>query len=106
MNKRISYKMISNQKVLVNYVPKLDIDILESHNLDFIKVLNKYKDNELQTRDNTSIVISAAVTAYARIKISKIKLDILSRGGKIYYSDTDSIVTNKPLEPRPASPHP
>lgn len=42
----------------------------------------------------TPIVISAAVTAYARVYISKLKLDILKKGGKIYYSDTDSIVTN------------
>jgi hypothetical protein len=30
--------------------------------------------------------------------MSKIKLEILKRGGKIYYSDTDSLVTDFPLE--------
>lgn len=29
--------------------------------------------------------------------MSKVKLDILKNGGSIYYTDTDSIVTNKPL---------
>ena len=57
-----------------------------------------YIDKEMQNMDNTSIVISAAVTAYARIHISKIKLDILSKGGKIFYSDTDSIVTDLELD--------
>jgi len=56
-----------------------------------------YIDKEMQNMDNTSIVISAAVTAYARIHISKIKLDILSKGGKIFYSDTDSIYIDRPL---------
>ena len=34
------------------------------------------------------------VTSYARIFMNKIKLKILKSGGKIYYSDTDSIVTD------------
>lgn len=41
-----------------------------------------------------SIAVSAAVTAYARIYMHKIKAMILELGGKIYYTDTDSIVTN------------
>jgi hypothetical protein len=94
MNKVISYKEVSEEKVLVTYNPKLDYYIINSHNLSFLKVLMKDKDKELQHINNTSIVISAAVTAYARIHISKIKLYILSKGGKIFYSDTDSIVTN------------
>ena len=94
MNKVISYKVISEEKVLVTYIPKLDYDIINSHNLDFLKVLNKYKDKEIQHINNTSVVISAEFTAYARIHISKIKLYILSKGGYNFYSDTDSIVTN------------
>src|SRR6266850_1513361 len=43
---------------------------------------------------DVSIVISAMITSYARIYMNKIKLDILNRGGKLYYMDTDSIVTN------------
>jgi DNA polymerase type B, organellar and viral len=97
-NKITSYKEISKDKLLVTYVPKLDYDVIKSHDLDFIKVSSKYNDLELQNMDNTSIVISAAVTAYARIHITKIKLDILSKGGKIFYSDTDSIVTDLELD--------
>lgn len=94
MNKVVSHKQISTDKILVNYVPKLDYDVITSHNLDFRKVANKYKDKKLPVMDVTSIVISAAVTSYARIHMCKLKLDILKLGGELYYSDTDSIVTN------------
>ena len=94
MNKIVSYKFISPDKVLVSYIPKLDTDIIASHNLDILKLVSKYKDHEVQPMHVTSIAISTAITAYGRIHISKLKLDILKRGGKIYYSDTDSIVTN------------
>ena len=94
INKIISYKQITNSKYLVSYIPKLDYNIIKDHNLDLMKIVYSYKDNEYQNIDNTSVVISAAITAYGRIHISKIKLDILSKGGSIYYSDTDSIVTD------------
>ena len=48
----------------------------------------------MSSMSSTSIVISAAVTAYARIHITNMKLDILKKGGRLYYSDTDSIVTD------------
>ena len=51
---------------------------------------NEFKDVSLTT--------AAAITSYARIYMSKIKLDILSKGGSIYYTDTDSIVTDIPLD--------
>lgn len=94
MNKITSYKKVAEDKFLVSYIPRLDYDIINSHKLDFIKIANNHKDQEIQSLNVTSVPISAAVTAYGRIHISKIKLYILSKGGKIYYSDTDSIVTN------------
>ena len=94
MRKVTSYTQISKDKVLLSYINKLDPSVIASHKLDIIKILNKYKDIESPSFDGTSIVISAAVTAYGRIHISKLKLDILNKGGEIYYSDTDSIVTN------------
>ena len=44
---------------------------------------------------DVSIAIAAAITAYAQIHITKIKLLILSMRGYLYYSDTDSIVIDK-----------
>ena len=94
MRKVTSYTKISENKFLLTYINKLDAKTIASHNLDIIKILNKYKDIESPSFDATSLVISAAVTAYARIHISKLKLGIIQQGGEIYYSDTDSIVTN------------
>jgi DNA polymerase elongation subunit (family B) len=42
---------------------------------------------------DVSIAISAMITSYARIFITKIKLLILKLGCKIYYSYTDNLVT-------------
>lgn len=44
MYKITGYKIISEEKVLVSYTPKLDKDIITSHKLDFIKIVAKYKD--------------------------------------------------------------
>lgn len=44
--------------------------------------------------NTTFVVISAAMTTYARIHITKLKLEILKLNSKLYYSDSDSIVTN------------
>jgi hypothetical protein len=30
--------------------------------------------------------------------MAKVKVDIMKKGGKLYYTDTDSIVTNIPLD--------
>lgn len=44
------------------------------------------------------LLVSAAVNAYGTIHINKLKLHILEKlKGKIYYTDTDSIVTNVQL---------
>ena len=44
---------------------------------------------------DVSIATAAFVTSYARICINKFKLEILEKGGNIYYSDTDSLVLDK-----------
>ena len=77
-------------------------EICESHNLDYHKVILNEKNNKTGTNvavfQDVSIIIASFVTAYARIYMHKIKLAILHIGGKIYYSDTDSIVTDLTLE--------
>lgn len=98
INKITSYKIISEDKILLTYIPKLDPQTIESYNLDIIKVLDKYKDSEIQSLNVSSVVISAAVNSYARIHMQELKLYILSNGGTLYYSDTDSIVTNLKLD--------
>lgn len=66
--------------------------------MDITELLNKVKHYKTQWLNVTSVAISAAITAYAKTHISQLKLTILNQlGGKIYYSDTDSIVTNVKL---------
>lgn len=90
----LSYKVISNNKILTSYIPGIDHDLVKDFNGDFAKVASRFGDSEVSTMNVASVAISAAITAYARIYISKLKLDILKNGGKLYYSDTDSIVTD------------
>jgi hypothetical protein len=61
MYKIQSYKIISD--ILVSYYPKLDTDVITSHNLDIVKLVNKYKDHEIQELNVASLAISAATTA-------------------------------------------
>jgi len=92
-----SYIELSDNKYMVSYIPKLDHNVITSHNLSITKLVSKYGDKESTSHSSTSVAMSAAVNSYARIHISKIKLLILNSGGKIYYSDTDSIVTDLKL---------
>ena len=70
-----------------------------SHGLDYYKVnLNERKQNIVGAKavdvfHDTSIIISAFTTAYTRIQKHQIKLDIIANGENIYYSVTDSVVT-------------
>ena len=88
---------ISTNKKIVSYIPKIDYDVVDSHGLDFMKVVNKYDDLEIQPLNIASVPISAAVTAYSRIHMHQLKMNILKHSGELYYSDTDSIVTNLKL---------
>ena len=89
---------ITDDSFLVTYIPELDESICESFNIDFIKALKSFKESKQNnTFDGVSIPIAAATTAYGRIHITKIKNKILEMGGNIYYSDTDSIVTDLEL---------
>jgi len=99
-----SFKKISENSYLISYYPKISKVVCEMHGLDYAEVLKEVKsevnlDNQSGSDkfNDVSIVISAAITAYARIYMSKVKLDILNKGGNIYYTDTDSIVTDIPL---------
>ena len=59
-----------------------------------MKIVNCSKHLELQPLNVTYIVISTAITAYSRIHISQVKMKVIAIGGNLYYSDTDSIVTD------------
>jgi hypothetical protein len=89
---------IGEELFLLSYEGNVSSVVCEQHGRDYIKVLNKnktrIKKEEQNTFRNVSVGVSAAVTSYSSVFMSKIKNHILSRGGKIYYTDTDSIVTD------------
>lgn len=97
--KLLAQKILNDDNFLITYQPNISRQICEEHGLDFIKVLDKeFKtniENNLDLFKFVSIATSAMVNSYARIHMNKIKLEILKNNGKIYYTDTDSIVINK-----------
>ena len=93
-NKIVSYEEITENNIIVSYTPTLDPELVLSNGLDIVKLANRNKDEEKQIYNNASLPISAAITAYGRIHISKLKMDVIKMGGNIFYSDTDSLVTD------------
>src|ERR1700712_4979997 len=67
-----------NGKSMITYQDRIENDIMDT-------------DNKL----NISIGIAASITAYARIVMSKFKNN---SEYNLYYSDTDSIIIDKPLD--------
>jgi hypothetical protein len=97
----LSLTEITEDFYLVIYEKQISKDVCLSHGLDYSKVLKQTfksklnKDIEyLDNFNDVSISTAAMILSYSRIFMSKIKLDILKRGGNIYYTDTDSIVTD------------
>lgn len=89
-----SFTKISDNDFLISYYPSISKNICEMHGVDYVKALSENKIKDYSEFNDVSLVISAAITAYARVHMSKVKLDILSKKGNIYYTDTDSIITN------------
>ena len=61
---------------------------------DYIEELNLIIVDENSTSKYTSVHIAAFVTAYARIRLYEGMEEIISKGGEIYYTDTDCLVTD------------
>ena len=91
-----SQTILNEDKFLITFDPTISNKICKNHGLDIFKVLEKESktniENSLDIFKDVSIATAAFVTSYARIHINKCKLDILEKGGSIYYSDTDSLV--------------
>lgn len=92
-------KKISEGLILVTHGNDISKSICEQHGIDYIDVINTKKGNvknqeQLDSVRNVSVGVSAAVTGYSSIFMLEIKKYILQQGGKLYYTDTDSIVTD------------
>lgn len=82
---------------LVSYNTALNYSLIEELNFDITKVLKDHIDQEILAQEASSIAISAAITAYARIIMNKHKIAALSKGLSIYYSDKYSLVLDGKL---------
>lgn len=89
---------ITSNPTLVSYFPGPNKDIVEDFDVDIDDVMNLKPTDKHTYVKNISIPVAAAVTAYARVYMSKMKLDIVGKNGKIYSSDTDSIITDIELD--------
>lgn len=77
---------------------KLDNDQLVIHYKDTTHTINdSIVKDEKKFPLNISIAVSAAIASYSRIYMHKIITDMLDKKAKVYYTDTDSIILNKPL---------
>jgi hypothetical protein len=81
---------------LDTYVPDIDREVCINFGKDYNQVLNNENlgEKEINPANNVSITTAAAVLSYARIHMTKIMLYILENKGTLYYTDTDSIVTD------------
>lgn len=98
-----SFKKITDSDVLVSYVKQVSRKICNEHGLNFVEVLNSAAPSDLENVnhfDDVAISISAVTSSYGRIYMNKVKQEILNKGGSLYYTDTDSIVTDVPLPDR------
>lgn len=89
-------KIFENHDFLITYYPEISKNTCIFYDLDYTKVLNSngVHIKKLKELNNVSLNIASVVIAYARIYISNIKLDILNKDGKIYYSNADNILTD------------
>lgn len=91
---------IDEDLYLDSFTPGVDKEVCESFGVDMIKVLNTESVDEKSSSGRfktVSIPIAAATLSYARIHMAKLMSYILENNGKIYYTDTDSIVTDYKL---------
>lgn len=87
----------NNNNILVTFSKDINMDNVKALNIDIDKAYSKLKIKSEREFDNVSVAISSAITAYGRIHISKLKINSIKLGGNLYYSDTDSLVTDKEL---------
>lgn len=86
---------IDENTYLDTYIPSTNKKVCEEFGVDYIKALNKDRVYEKKEFNSfVSISTAAATLSYARINMAKLFLHILKNNGKIFYTDTDSVVTN------------
>lgn len=85
---------INDYKHIVLMVNNLNSDLIDGLNDNYTDVTAELIFSPIQ-QVKSNVALSAAVTAYGRIHMMRFKLDDSS-----YYTDTDSIFLDKPLDPK------
>lgn len=90
---------------IVKYIPVPVPEKCAANNIDYLEVMNNasrliFTNNDKSFYNDASVMVTAMINSYARIWLNNFKLDLLNNGYKIYYCDTDSIVVNKPIDPK------
>jgi hypothetical protein len=96
MDEPTSHSFFINQEDYEKYNSKYKIlNRRPINDMDFIEVeLSKKLQMELnlkQKKTKSNVSIAAAITSKARIKLLKAQLSVIENGGRLLYSDTDSI---------------
>jgi hypothetical protein len=90
-------------KHIININEDISTVLLSSNiNNDIIKNLNNHFESNFTNsfvEVKSNVAIASAVTSYARIHMIKLKLFCIKLGINILYSDTDSMITDRPLPP-------
>jgi len=102
MDYRMSEHLIIDNNQLYNIIDKYSINEVIELNND--KSLVSYLDNDLletiflsnKSDFNISIGIASAITSYSRVHMSQFKS--INNDFNLYYTDTDSIYIDKPLD--------
>lgn len=56
-----AYERISDKWYIINYIPRLNNEIIKGNKLDIIKILNKYPENDNLEFNVASVAISSAI---------------------------------------------
>ena len=97
------FKKVAQRRLNAEFLNKYDV--LDSKTLDNDRLLISYIDKNFKDESNfntsksvnVSLPLASAITAYARVFMSQFKND---PNIKIFYTDTDSLFTDKELDPK------
>ena len=94
LNEESLEQILSNENISIQDIFSLDKDYIVQIKKNELQELNSLIDS-FRENHNINIAVASFVTAYARIHMSMFKNN---NNIKLFYTDTDSIAVNKPLD--------
>lgn len=79
--------ILINEKDFINYKNKENIKSFKK--INNIVIMNIEK--QIYKKSKSNVIMASCITSKARIKLYKAQLDVINNGGRLLYSDTDSI---------------